>query len=111
MDNKSSYVLYVSDRPGSTFVCTNNVVFGTKCPRAKDSPNVIDDGEVTLNFPQEANHSEISSSSIEATVDQTVTHYILQMMMSQSSRWPRHILFRRSFERKIIVGRSKVLKS
>ena len=79
MDNKSSYVLYVPDRPGSAFVCTNNVVFGTKCPRAKDSPNVIDDGEVALDFPPEANDPEINSSAVQAIVDQTETHYILQM--------------------------------
>ena len=79
MDNKSSYVLYVPDRPGSTFVCTVNVIFRTKCLHAKDSSNVIDDGEVALDFPPEANDSEISSSSVKAIVNQTETHYVLQM--------------------------------
>ena len=72
MDNKSNYVIYVPDRPGSAFVCTNNVVFGTKCPPAKDSPNVIDDGEVALDFSPEANDSEISSSSVEAIIELSI---------------------------------------
>ena len=79
MDNRSSYVLYVPGRPRPTFVSTNNVVFGNKCPMAKDSPNVIDNGEVALDFPPEAHLSEISSSSVDANLDQTDTHYMLCM--------------------------------
>ena len=79
MDNKSSYVLYVPSRSSSTFVCTNNVVFGNKCPRAKDTPDVIDDGEIALDFPLEANDSEINSASVNVIMDQNDTHYILQM--------------------------------
>ena len=79
MDNKSSYVLYVPSRSSSTFVCTNNVVFGTKCPRAKDTPDFIDDGEIAFDFPIEANDSEINSANVNAIMDQSDTHYILQM--------------------------------
>ena len=74
MDNKSSCVLYVPSRSSSTFVCTNNVVFGNKC--AKDTPDVIDDGEIALDFPLEANDSEINSASVSAIMDQSDTHYI-----------------------------------
>ena len=77
MDNRSSYVLYVPDR--KTFVSTNNVVFGNKCPMAKDSPNVIEKGDVMFDFPPEAHVSEIISSSVDAILDQTDTHYILHM--------------------------------
>ena len=79
MDNRSSYVLYVPGRLRPTFVSTNNVVFGNKCPMAKDAPNVIADDEVAFDFPPEAHASEISSSSVEAIYDQTDTHYILRM--------------------------------
>jgi hypothetical protein len=41
------YVLYVPGRLQSTFVSTNNVVCN-KCGMAKDSPNIIDNGEVAL---------------------------------------------------------------
>jgi hypothetical protein len=71
-------VSYVPDRPGNAFVCTNNDIFGTKCPRAKDAPNVLDSGEIAFNFPQEANDSEINASSVKAIIDQTETHYVLQ---------------------------------
>jgi len=79
MDNRSSYVLYMPDRSRPTFVTSNNVVFGHKCPMAKDAPNVIDNEEVALDFPPEANISEITTSSIDFILDQTDTHYILQM--------------------------------
>jgi hypothetical protein len=79
MDNRSSYVLYVPGRSRPTFISTNNVVFGNKCPMAKDSPNVIDNGEIALDFPPEAQVSEISTDSVSAILDQTETHYILRM--------------------------------
>ena len=79
MDNRSSYVLYVPGRSRPTFVSTNNVVFGNRCPMAKDSPDFIDNEEVVLDFPPEANTSDINSSSVETILDQTETHYILQM--------------------------------
>jgi hypothetical protein len=79
MDNRSSYVLYAPGRPRPTFISTNNVVFGNKCPMAKDASDLIDNDQVALDFPQEANASEISSSSVEMILDQTETHYILQM--------------------------------
>ena len=37
-----------------TFVSTNNVVFGNKCPMAKDSPNVIEADDMVLDFPRGA---------------------------------------------------------
>ena len=46
---------------------------------AKDAPNVIDNGEVALNFPPEASISDIITSSVDSIIDQTDTHYILQM--------------------------------
>jgi hypothetical protein len=46
---------------------------------AKDAPNVIDNEEVALDFPPEANFSEITTSSVDLILDQTDTHYILQM--------------------------------
>ena len=79
MDNRSSYVLYMPDRSRPTFVSSNNVVFGNKCPLAKDAPNVIDNGEVALDFPPEANIMDITASSITSILHQTDTHYILQM--------------------------------
>jgi hypothetical protein len=79
MDNRSSYVLYMPNRSRPTFVTSNNVVFGNKCPMAKDAPNVIDNEEVALDFPPEANISEITTSSVDSILDQTDTHYILQM--------------------------------
>ena len=79
MDNRSSHVLYMPDRASPTFVSSNNVVFGNKCPRAKDAPNIIDNGEVALEFPPEANVADINSSSVGSILDQTDTHYILQM--------------------------------
>ncbi len=79
MDNRSSYVLYVPGRPQPTFVSTNDVVFGNKYPMAKDSPTVIDNDEVALDFPSAAHVSEISSSRVDYILDQTVTHYILRM--------------------------------
>jgi hypothetical protein len=60
MDNRSSYVLYMSNSFCSTFVTSNNVVFGNKCQMAKDAPNVIDNEEVAPDFPLEANISEIT---------------------------------------------------
>ena len=77
MENRSSYVLYVPGR--QTFVSTNNVVFGNKCPMAKDSPNVIEADDMVFDFPPEAHVSEINSSSVDAILDQTDTHYILHM--------------------------------
>ncbi len=41
MNNRSSYVLYMPNRSRPTFVSSNNVVLGNKCPLAKDAPNVI----------------------------------------------------------------------
>ena len=58
---------------------TNNVVFGNKCPLAKDSPNVIEADDMVFDFPPEAHVSEINSSSVDAILDQTDTHYILHM--------------------------------
>jgi hypothetical protein len=46
---------------------------------AKDAPNVIDNEEVALDFPPEANISEINTSSVDSILNQTDTHYILQM--------------------------------
>ena len=46
---------------------------------AKDSTDFIDNEEVVLDFPPEANTSDINSSSVETILDQTETHYILQM--------------------------------
>jgi hypothetical protein len=66
MDNRSSYVLYMPNRSRPTFVTSNNVVFGNKCPMAKDAPNVIDNEEVALDFPPEANISEITTSSVDS---------------------------------------------
>jgi hypothetical protein len=58
---------------------SNNVVFGNRCPLAKDAPNVIENGEVAVDFPPEANVADISSSSVALILDQNDTHYILQM--------------------------------
>ena len=77
LENRSSYVVYVPGRSRPTFVSTNNVVFGNKCPLAKDAPDVIDNGEVVLDFPPEANASDINSSSVDSIMDQTETLYIL----------------------------------
>ncbi len=79
MDNRSSYVLYIPGRLRPTFVSTNNVVFGNKCSMAKDSPDVIDNCEMALDFLPEAHVSEINSSSVDAILDQTDTHFILCM--------------------------------
>ena len=51
IENRSSYVLNVPGR--QTFVSTNNVVFGNKCPMAKDSLNVIAT-DMVFDFPPEA---------------------------------------------------------
>ncbi len=56
MDTRSSYVQYMPNRSRPTFVSSNNVVFGNKCPLVKDAPNVIGNGEVALDFPPEANN-------------------------------------------------------
>jgi hypothetical protein len=77
MENRSSNVLYVSGR--QTFVATNNVVFGNKCPMVKDSPNGIKADDMVFDFPPEAHVSEINSSSVDAILNQTDTHYILHM--------------------------------
>ena len=74
MDNRSSYVLYMPNRSRPTFVSSNNVVFGNKFPLAKDAPNVIDDGEVALDFPPEADVSDITASSVDSILHQTDTH-------------------------------------
>ena len=79
MDNRSSHVLHMPDRASAAFVSSNNVVFCNKCPRAKVAPNIIDNGEVALEFPPEANVADINSSSVGSILDQTDTHYILQM--------------------------------
>ncbi len=63
LDNRSRYVLCMSNSSCSTFVTSNNVVFGNKCPMAKDAPYVIDNEEVALDFPPEANIAEISTLS------------------------------------------------
>ena len=76
MDNRSSYVLYVPGRSRPTFVSTNNVTFGNRCPMAKDSPDFIDNGETVMDFPPEANIFDISSSSVDSILDQTETHII-----------------------------------
>jgi len=67
------------NRSRPTLVSSNDVVFGNKCPLAKDAPNVIDNGEVALDFPPEANISDITASSVDSILHQTDTHYILQM--------------------------------
>ena len=54
-------------------------MFSNKCPLPKDSPDFIDNGDTVLDFPPEANVSDISSSSADLILDQTETHYILQM--------------------------------
>ena len=77
MGNRSSYVLDVPGIPRPTFVSTNNVVLGKRCPMTKDSPDFIDNEEVVLGLPPEANTSDINSSSVETILDQTETHYIL----------------------------------
>ena len=46
---------------------------------AKDSPDFIDNEDTVLDFPPEANASDISSSNVDAILDQTETHYILRM--------------------------------
>ena len=79
MDNRSSAVVYMHGRPSPTFVSTNNLTFGNKCPMAKDAPDFIDNGETVLDFPPEANVSDISSSSVDSILDQTDTHYIFRM--------------------------------
>ena len=79
MDNRSSCALYVPGRPRPTFVSTNNVTFGNKCPLAKDSSDFIGNGDTVLDFPPEANVSDIGSSSVDSILDQTETHYILNM--------------------------------
>ena len=86
MDNRSSHVLYVTvpGRPRPTFISTNYMTFGNKCPMAKDSPNFIDHGDTVLDFPPEANVSDISSSSVDSILDQTETHYILKMTNGQT---------------------------
>jgi hypothetical protein len=35
-------------------VSTNDVVFGNKCPMAKDSPNVIETDDIVFDFPPDA---------------------------------------------------------
>ena len=76
-DNRSSYVLYVPGCPRPTFVSTNNVLFGNKCPMAKGSPDFIDHPDTVLDFSPEANVSDIRSN-IGSILDQTETHYILK---------------------------------
>jgi hypothetical protein len=98
MDNRSSYVLYMPNRARPTFVTSNNVVFGNKCPMAKDAPNVIDNEEVALEFPPEANISDITTSSVDSILDQTDTHYILQMSNASVRSMPKP-LFLSSFVR------------
>ena len=46
---------------------------------AKDPPNVIEADDMVFDFPPEAHVSEINSSSVDAILDQTDTHYILHM--------------------------------
>ena len=41
--------------------------------------NFIDHGDTVLDFPPEANVSDIRSSSVDSILDQTETHYILKM--------------------------------
>ncbi len=53
MDNRSSYVLYMPNGARPTFVTSYNVVFGNKCPMAKDSPDVSDNEKVALDFRPE----------------------------------------------------------
>jgi hypothetical protein len=79
MDNRSSYVLYVPVRPHPTFVSRNDVTFGNKCPMAKVASDLIDNGYTVLDFPPEANASNISSLNVDAIMDQTETHYVLRM--------------------------------
>ncbi len=56
----------VPNRSRPTFVRSNNLVFGNKCPLAKDAPNVIDNGEVAQDFLPEANISGITASSVDS---------------------------------------------
>ncbi len=81
-----------------TFVTSNNVVFGNKYPMAKDAPNVIDKEEVALDFPPEANVSDITTSSIDTILDQTDTHYIVQMSNASVKYMPKAV-FLSSFVR------------
>ena len=98
MDNRSSYVLYVPGRSRPTFVSTNNVTFGNRCPMAKDSPDLIDNGDTVLDFPPEANVSDINVSSVDSILDQTETHYILRMT-DDSVKSMAKTLFEASFVR------------
>ena len=91
MDNKSSYVCYVPGRTRPTFVCTNNVTFGNKCPMSKDAPNVIDTADIAFDFPPEANVSDIKSSMVASIVTQTDTHYIFQMVDSSVKSMPKSL--------------------
>jgi hypothetical protein len=82
MDNRSSYVLYVPGRPRPTFVSTNNEIFGNKCPMAKDAPDFIGNDQVALDFRRRQMFQKSArrvDSSVEMILDQTETHYILQM--------------------------------
>ncbi len=58
------------------FVYSNNLVFGNKCIMAKDAPNLNDNEELVLDFPPEANVSEITTLSIHLILDQTDTHFV-----------------------------------
>jgi hypothetical protein len=60
-------------------VSTKNVVFGNKCPTAKIPENVIETDDIVFDFPPEAHVLAINSSSVDAILDQTESHYILHM--------------------------------
>ena len=87
MDNRSSYVVICPQSLSCMYLVAivwhlsaqNNEMFSNKCPLPKDSPDFIDNGDTVLDFPPEANVSDISSSSADLILDQTETHYILQM--------------------------------
>ncbi len=108
MGNRSSCPLYMSDRPRPRFVSSNNEVFGNKCPTAKDAPNVIDNGEVALDFPPEANISDITTSSVDSILDHTDTHYILQMTDDSVKSFRNHCLFPLLSDRRIHHGHRKM---
>jgi hypothetical protein len=75
---------------------------------AKDAPNVIDNEEVALDFPPEANISEITTSSVGSIFDQTYTHYILQMSNASVNTMSKPLFVFSFFERRMPHGRRKM---
>ena len=50
------------------------MVFGNRCPLAKDSPDFICNEEVVLDFTPEANTSDINFSSVDLRSDRDALH-------------------------------------